>query len=460
MKWHQLFALAILIILASCKMEPQMEASVALTGTEISVPQSTTAPPITTTYPSSSTLSITPSELPSSISMPTVTTTAQPGYITPPIILVCPENREVPLGELGLPTDLTLLLIPPDARRSGPITSGIMAISNSNPIPSLIQSTIPREGWENHSYLVSPSGHWIRYYSSQADGPGSEIWIGSVGGEQAWVISENANNWTIWVTDQEIVFTGMPDSSIDDYSSYAALPLFSINPFTMEIRELQQLPQGTNFLTYFTDNDVPYAIYYESLTSENLFIYNYNDNTSWSIFQWLVGEADRHNSSIRWSYTTEGEVEFHVVVHRQYGLDMAVGLSLDEIHEQVEYDDVMSRIMFPDNYPDTFTVGWNGETPIIIVRGYRYDPEIYGEQYVFDYEEMILWDYCIEEESWMMMDVSPDGNFIAYTFYNLDQNGHAADAREVVILNLESGYITRIPDFQAIGWGVVNGGTP
>jgi hypothetical protein len=174
----------------------------------------------------------------------------------------------------------------------------------------------------------------------------------------------------------------------------------------------------------------------------------------------LAGKSDRTNSSIVWSYTDEGNINFRVVVNRQYGVDLVAGLDLDVIRESLEYDNIMSRIIIPDDHPNTWIAEMIGETSMIVGRGNFSAPEYPGERYVFDYSEMILWDYCIEEETKMMMAGSPDGRFIAYTFFNLDQYGHAVDAREVVILNLETGYITRIQDIQAIGWGWEDDSTP
>jgi len=454
-----LCCLLTLVILESCTTVPPTESAVVGTEIESSVSQTMIAPRITITPTHSSVLIGTPALKPSGTHIPTTTDMALQGYLYPPIIQVCPEDREVPLSELDLPSELRLLLLPPDVQQRDPTASGIMMISSSNPDPALVKSTIPRDGWENRLFSISPNGRWIRYYSLQQDGTDGEIWISSVGGDQAWAISENVNNMADWVSDQEIVLTGMPYTD-ERYDPYAVLPLFSMNPFTMVLRELYHLPQGSNFLTYFTEYDVPYAVYYESLASENICLYNYNDDTSEPVFQWLAGESDRTNSSIVWSYTDEGKVNFRVVVNRQYGVDLVMGLDLDVIRESLEYDNIMSRIIIPDDYPNTWIAEMIGETSMIVGRGNFSAPEYPGERYVFDYTEMILWDYCIEEETKMMMAGSPDGRFIAYTFFNLDQYGHAVDAREVVILNLETGYITRIQDIQAIGWGWEDDSTP
>jgi len=391
---------------------------------------------------------------------PTIYQTLQ--SIKPSIIQMCTNGSdELPLDQIGLGNNLRLLVYPANQYASGAITGGLWYVSETITKSQIITNTNPTSPWIYQSFIPSPEGHWIKMQRYNEDYSQSAAWIISPDGLQEWLLDEGDFSVVIpsWVSDKEMIGIGVPnpeqyeDVNWEDYN-----PLFSINPFTLETRNFEPLPEKAIFARYFTIGSESYAIFHEGHQPyENWGVYNYNDHTILPVLNWLVGREDVNftNSGISLQQDSNENILFNIYVQRPYGLDIAWNLSLDQISLSQKYEEAMTAISIPGEFSDITIGPWVNENSVVIetMLGNNTDRNL-DRFFIFDYENKIMREYCLDDERQPQIHVSPDGNLLSLTYSSTESIGWTPE--EVVILNLETGEITRIPDVGAVGWGVVD----
>jgi len=360
----------------------------------------------------------------------------------------------LPIEQIGLGSVLRLLLIRAEDYASVGTSGGLWVVSESGPQPQLIPNTEPPPEWIYSIYGPSPDGHWIdiaRYSEDFA----KSAWITSLDGSEYWLLTEGNYSSALpqWVTEQEMVGMGIPNPEHNedlDWEDYK--PLYTLNPFTMEERSLDPLPEDAIFHVFFIHEGVPYAIYHFGLQSFSYWgLFNYEDRSSTPIFRWLVGRDDVYygNTSIILDPRFVENSIFHVYIGRGYGFDLSRNITLDEITVPQTYEEAMTPITIPGEYDDIVVTEWINTNAVLVESTYRRDTQRYLKHfYVFDYETMTLTEYCLNDIRRPGTYISPDQRFLALT-YDVD---HVPE--KVVILDLETGYRTTIPGYDAVGWGV------
>jgi hypothetical protein len=327
-------------------------------------------------------------------------------------------------------------------------------VSEAMPQPQLIPNTEPPPGWLYTIFGPSPDGHWIAISRYREDFAKS-AWITSLDGREYWLLTEGDYSSTLphWVTEHEMVGVGVPNSENRENLDWKdRMPLFTMDPFTMEERSLDPLPEEAIFHECFTHEGISYAIYHFGLEYFSYWgLFNYEEKSSTPVFRWLVGRYDVYygNTSIVLDPRFIENSIFHVYVGRDKGFDLSRNLTLDEIMVPQIYEEVMTPIIIPGEYDDIAIVGWINTSSVLVESTYWRDTQRYLKHlYILDYEAMTLTEYCLNDIRRPGIYISPDQRFLALT-YDVD---HVPE--KVVILDLETGYRTTLLGYDAVGWGV------
>lgn len=118
--------------------------------------------------------------------------------ILPKTSLNCPDNKVVPLQELGL-SPSTRVILHDDKWQ------GVWTISGENPEPKRITNLHPDA--RISSIGISPNGKWFLYsvFREKQDGVAFyDFWISSITGEQQWIAISNAEGNVHWADNETV----------------------------------------------------------------------------------------------------------------------------------------------------------------------------------------------------------------------------------------------------------------
>jgi hypothetical protein len=458
-----LLAALILAALAGCR----GAAEPVVVGMDSATPKAHTAthvvtptPELTETPLASETLI--PSDTPLQTHLSTPTPTPLPTEtrsFTDDLIIkqLCPEEREVKIGELGLSPNTHLLVVPYDYSFGSPSTNGLSTVSSKDPTPHLILNSTPPDGYLNIGYSISPDGRWFTFYRLEEGDEVKTLWISSVDGKQQWEIIQLSYGYlTAWVSDQVIIVMGVPGANeLEWISGEDYVPLTRINPFTLEKHNLIPLSNEIVHNAHYDINGNPYDIYIDGWGPiYDIIIQIHTDNTTKSVFKWLIGKEWINISNFNFWDDENGM--FTVWVDRPYGFDLAENLTIDSISQDISYGDVMETVKLPNGFPNTSVVAGLENSLYLIERYDRYSQDDNGiNLFIFDFERNILIDYCFDREDFTTwVNISPDRKFVAYTFFEGEDGENPSHAKEVVILNLETGHISYLDGVKVVGWGI------
>jgi hypothetical protein len=364
--------------------------------------------------------------------------------VYPELVTLCPENREVPLSELGIDPRFRLVVVPWTVQTTGD-EIGYTLIDPTDPIPRVAPLIPP--GMINKSvwpYEISPDGHWVEYSLQEKDNAERRtVWISSLDGDQMWPITPVGEYFGGgWVGPQEILLYGPEE---DDRKI--------INPFTMEERTIPPFPDDETdtkelVTSLFLVDDHAYQMYPAKYEWQ---LFDYDSMTSHSIFQWLQFNKISYNDIHFLGYGSETYIAY---VFRDYGFDISPELDIDEIAASHEYNQIMRAIMMPDAILPTYPsrIASTKQAMLLVSFDMFSDIDLQTRIYWFDIENMVVTDYCFSLD-YSQRNLSPDDRFIAFTqeFYPVTYPSPVP--KSITILNLDTGYISKIDDYEFIGWG-------
>ena len=404
--------------------------------------------------PSITVSSTTTDETPSSSSEIVVVTPVI--YVDEARIMVeqkCPDLRDVTVEDLELaPTD-RLILTSYDEIPGQPINHGLYIVSNYAPEPEPIPNTNSTDVWYSGNFSLNPAGEWI-LFSKWGEGDNKQQWwISSLDGRyQSEVVIIDRKQWVYWPVDDEIVVLGLPAGRSETYHGMHDNPLFSINPFSGETSELVPLPENAYFDGYFSSLGQSYSLFYVGLQPyEEYVLFDYTSASSTPIAPWLIGVdwINYHTGGV--SITDDGH--FNIIVDRPYGFDFVTDLNLEAIRLDSEYEDIMKPFVL-SNYADDWTV-WELRKNIFGILVIN-DNDNSVNFHTFNYSTDTLTDYCLDiEETYNLVSLSKSGRFIAITLLEDASGENLLYSKEVVILDLNTGFIARIEKMKAVDWGYV-----
>jgi hypothetical protein len=369
--------------------------------------------------------------------------------LEPTVQKICPSNPEVPFSELGM-TDTLALLTMSDNEYLGllefPLSTDVLSYSGARDIPEKL--TEIRKGDRDGiiGLSLSPDGKWMEITRWNNDNQKPSLWVSTIDGQKQWKVKDLSRYQSaFWVKDNEILVTGSPYEK--DYEGGVPfedrIPMFQINPFTLETHNLTPLPDSSTYEygSYTILNGHPYALYWDNGYYSNIYLYDYDAAKSTRIIQWI----DFSNPTAGVVVNDNG---LYDVALEKDGLEFATDLTLKQITETPNYDDVMKQI-----YMNGQKLAASSFSPI---RNYYY--VIPSEElvipnassfYLYDYKANVMKDYCLHLENEQgYIRVSPDEKFAYFEVRESPDSSHYY----VLVLNLENGYHSIIPNSKAIGF--------
>lgn len=395
------------------------------------------------------------------ISSPTAT--PLPIYF-PQVNKYCPDEREVPLEELGIDDEFQLIL-------SNPERTGLWSLTVQNQEPVLIRNVL-LDKWTSYSF--SPDRTRIAFTVWNEDWS-SSTWVLSIRtGDALEVenitekesIAEILAPYVTWRSNNELLLFNHCHTRL----CYFPLGLINLNNGDfINLPDFNYTP-NEEILTFFTNNNQDYALlsYQTDEIYTNFNVFDFQENRQYKVFPWL------HERVYFYPYigTNMGlddkSSKFLLFLEQSYGFDFGViEKNFEAMTQSVPYDAIMKRIV-------TEFVFDNLE-----IRGDLLDPELGVQLLKMSYEdffgEMNSDTSEIEhrkiEDAFMAMDYENPINdnridyleFRDYCFNLTDKylSGVSPDGRIVVIstddgislMNLETGYVTNLPHWKYFGWG-------
>lgn len=386
----------------------------------------------------------------------TIDAVSSQNVISPQIKNICPEKKIVPIDELGLSSSHRLLLLSSTVESYPRQPSKPMSVSSKSPIPTEIFED------ELYEYAISPNHNWIYFSRPSAEGDYMMLWVSSLDGKTQWpVIALDDNGYAgyaSWISEEEVLIVGSPNKSeISSINPWEYSPFISINPFTLEQRQLAYLARNPEDGLYYYDavdlRGHPWGMYGKLNRVD--FIYDYVNDESFSVFSWLdnVNSFDMQSTKPIWAYD---ESKFAVTVSRPDGIDLALNLDIQLIKENKQYDDVMERFIFQKLYLPTSVLGIAPIKQWVALQRFDIFNSSEGENwfYILDYDNQVIYDYCLDlQNSVKRAKFSPDGKFIAFSMENFSSSLEH-DQHYVIVLNLENGKTYYLKGYVLVGWGI------
>jgi hypothetical protein len=403
----------------------------------------------------------TPTELPSPVvtstemllptSSPTITS-----IDTLPIITkrYCPAQREVPFEELDI--NASYLLILRDIESEMLLTAS-KSLPEQHVIPNISPNAVLFRGVE-----ISPDGQWFAYLVLEENQNGDngvqlDLWVSSIDGRTYYraFADFGSHKEVRWVDDELIEIWHSPDGL-----RICPERILTINPFTLASTvppDLPKMGKSVCFRPLVASPDRSKIIY----PSKDWIIYDLENRTSQIVFPWL---EDLHPISLygfSYAWTTRGLSFYFLTTH---GVDVVFDLPITSI---AETRNPMQSIELPNRVLNDLISWWSPEDGLLGIDLIDDDITLMdylettppSQFYVLDARNLILRDYCLDRANLTegsgrhyMAYASADSRFLAWTIYEPAGYGRAL---ETVILDLDTGHISRIAGFDVIGWGVV-----
>jgi hypothetical protein len=197
------------------------------------------------------------------------------------IIQICTENPFVSLENLGLPSEVRVVLLPAEFELHTPIRVGFWVMSSQDKEPQAITGVTPGAGMTDNEYQISPDGRWVSFLRQRKDTEYAALWVSSMNGRQLWPVKQIAkDSYSLWVTQQEIIVA----EAENNYET-----LISINPFNLKEERHSSLPErGLDWYYYyhFRKDGNFYTLYVDSrVAGYTYFLFDHSINASWKVFQ-------------------------------------------------------------------------------------------------------------------------------------------------------------------------------
>jgi len=424
---------------------------------------------------------------------PTFVIVPTPTALVPPIDKLCPSNREVSLSEMEIDPTLRLVVLPKG--QSG--EKGFWSIDGATTTPKIIPNTTPQTGWDYVLADISPDGEYLLLrispqetlalsalrvapidgteqqeivtFTHEGDRYSGSLMIESADKSHTWPITDVKNVLHVdWEAANRIVlhsqFAGAPSAS-------PLFPVFTLDPATGQGRLMVDTDEGVaswdlgeKHVGNFSIDNKLYELYfntvydgfqrrgfefvlYDRLANESHVGFKWLQNKDWPNLDWVFVLHD-----IAFWQTDVGKMA--IVVRQPYGFDLATNLDIAIITSAEEYDLVMQSVRFPKTGWENITSNWHSRD------GSLFNVELLADQqsrwfYVFDIRNMKLKDFCLDigGSEFFKIHESPDERFVAWNIEFQHGTEGFPGTKEVVILELATGRIARIPDVRLLGWG-------
>jgi hypothetical protein len=321
-----------------------------------------------------------------------------------------------------------------------------------------------------YSRPVSPNGQWIAHPSWNDDSSASISILSLITGEQREVAKIKSMDglapYVLWLSDQELLVVNHCHTTLCHF------PLGVVNINTGQYQDFEADGSNGSFLIFFKDeHGNNQALFIEDHYGDQyarFLVYDYSRAQETSVFPWLEQKIYPYlfsNINLEFSGTKTA-----MIVDQTYGFDFAIlENSLAAFTRPDAYDVAMTKVFlgFDPNYSfdqssatlvglDTATNSLfleisteyldseNEKATPVAVDGdfFRMDYKNFGE-----YNELSFTDYCFSTADNYFSGVSPDGTIAVF-----QSNTVTNTKNEITLMNLKTGYLTRLPGWKFIGW--------
>ena len=394
-----------------------------------------------------------------------VVPTATPSlyFYYPKVEKLCPEKREVSIDRLDIPNNLKIILTNPDQ-------TGLWSLISENPSPQLVQE-LPLDKWT--SKAISPDGKLLAYTIWNAD-HSSSTWVYDLeSNNQREVLNvieyEGLSPNVNWVSqNQLLVVNGCAGAG-------CRFPIKVINIETgesLDVKGLDREPYNYDeYQAFYVDNKKYYALYSEGNPGNdyvNFYAYDYVTRHKIQVFPWLQDKVFFYpygGTNLGLEFATN---KIFMMIEQSYGYDFGVTeTSIDMLTQNTYYDVLMKRFVTGDYFDELdFSFVRLDSANNVLILSMNYKDYVNGETnpdfsitpkivekgfFVLDLEHpvidpqinyLVFTDYCFATTGYYVNKISPDGKIVVL---NSDD--------DIMLLNLETGYITHLPNWKFIGWG-------
>lgn len=415
------------------------------------------SPIVIPTLPPTSTSAFIPTTTP--LATPTaLSVTTQPlKFYFPKVEKHCPDNREVPVDKLGIGTDTRIIL-------SDLNQTGLWSLDSISPSPQLIQE-LPLDKWGSKS--ISPDGKMLAYTIWNPDNSSSTRLYDLETGVQRELL--NIKYWDglapsiQWLSDQELLVVNL---------SYQRFPLYVINISTLDMADVSDIDSEPydEYLALYSDGEKYFTLYSVGNVGDDytdFYVYDYSSRQKIQALPWLQNRIyffPYIGTNLGMEF---GMSKIFMTVEQSYGFDVGVVTpSIESLTQSNPYDVVTKRVFAnTGNHFDRLRYSLIGLDPangsLFLNMSYRdYIDEtnniadfkvsdIEGAFFSFDYQNvvtdqidyLVFTDYCFTMTDEYFIDVSPDGLIAVF-----------GSDRNIVLLNLETGNMSRLSNWSYIGW--------
>jgi hypothetical protein len=391
------------------------------------------------------------------VAPPTPTELSVIERLDPKIEKICPSKAEISIDELGLPENIGLFAVHENeffGKKSQPLRYSLLLFSGTSPTANKTEISSGSDLVDG--VIMSPSGQWIAILRWRKDSPQEGIWIRTIDGKKQWKVADiSVKQRTSWISDNEMLIIGAVNET--DYEGRIPeedeMPLFSINPFTLEQRPLAPLPKGTvyDYNSYHSRDGNAYSIYYKKNDEKKMrFLYDYAKGTSTPIFRWIDFSDPTAGIGIRPNGL------YYVAQRVENGVDFALDLNVEQIAADNDYNHLMKHLSINDQQDLSISpvIGMTKSDILILTSPTSLlDNEKPTPLFSYDYKADVIKDYCIRAiQSSVDVGFSPDEQFVALTVAEFVNN---KEAYHILIVNLTTGYYSVIENVRAIGFGII-----
>jgi hypothetical protein len=375
--------------------------------------------------------------------------------ITPTLRMFCPAEPEVQIDELGIPANYGLALV----------DSTAFLGSSSYPLYVFFSGhawSAPEILIENgNSYGFSPDQRWIVYHRPGEYENQELLWIISSEGEQQMpAMPEPVFGGPVWVNEDQIVLVGPPFEYYDPRKDYYKIrPLSAVNLLAQESQSLEIVNLNYRFYDdLLMLNGNLYGIFYQGWISDRFYLslYDYSRNTEHQAFRWLREPWLPEATEEYWNYDPHVELRpggFLVAVHMLDGMDLAIDLDLEVVLSNNAYSEMMTHVVIPEHLREFSLKSVARARNWFAFSQYNLDSTDDRADlfFILDYDKQEIREYCYSDQTISSLHFSPDGRFAAFNTSYIDKSRNKV-RRVVFVMDLDSGYYARIPEFFVDGW--------
>lgn len=429
---------ALALTLAACSNRlPSADATVVVPAPTVPVRSATTVAPSPTPPPTLP---------PTATGTPAPTATSLPAstlaVLDTTLVGLCPDTPLVPLEALGLVPSVALLVRPETLESPWDDEDiGLFRVTADTVAPTRMEA-LRQAGYINNSWpLASPNGRWLLFRRRDTATLKDTIWVASADGQQQWPLEvSDAAVDGHWLNDTTVLLYSA-DTEWAEYRVTEGADYFVVNPFTGESEQLADLPptqvEGIGGIVFQQDGRI-YLLYQDGYDFR---LFEHGTQTDQQVLAWLTADTAYFLDK---GVQIDGTGQIVIEIQRSYGFDTSGPLSVNSLIASQTYTETMRQVHLPEAILPARGGSRLGRDHFTWISSEVKEDAFY----LLDGVSGVIHEYCIPTRR--LIAISPDFGFAAFTRDELPSPQPVP--KIVYVLNLETGHLSQITDYEAIGW--------